>query len=217
MRYRMNRTTVKLGLVAMFGFVSFGPASAHESLQPMQIEDEETVVSANWDVDYEASDISFSGEYNGTVFSGGFKAWSADIFWDPEAIEIGSVSAMIETGTLSTGNETYDGTLEAEEWFDPNTFPVANVNLSNFQRDGDDFVGDATITIKEASLTTPFTFSIVYENDSAEMIGTATLSRAELDLGQSSDPGGDWVSPDIAVSVTVSASRHSGVEEPRVE
>ena len=53
----------------------------------------------------------------------------------------------------------------------------------------------------------PFDLQLTYEGDIATMIGQATLSRDAFNLGQESDSGGDWVSLDITVDVTVKASR----------
>ena len=53
----------------------------------------------------------------------------------------------------------------------------------------------------------PFDFQLAYEGNIATMTGQATLSRDAFNLGQESDSGGDWVSLDITVDVTVKASR----------
>ena len=53
----------------------------------------------------------------------------------------------------------------------------------------------------------PFDFSLMIEGDTATFEGTTTLSRAGLNLGQQSDPGGDWVSDDVTVTVKGTATR----------
>jgi len=97
--------------------------------------------------------------------------------------------------------------MQAGEWFHISDFPAATVTLSNFTAtDNNGYTSDALITIKDTSLTVPFAFTLTYEGETALMNGSAKLSREAFNLGQESDANGDWVSPEIDVSVTVKAS-----------
>lgn len=191
----------------VLGMVAVSPAIAEHSEASSNSAQTEPGIEANWIVDYEASKIAFAGQYNGEAFSGEIKSWSANINWDPDAPETGAVDVTIDTSSISTGNQSYDGTLSAGEWIDPDSFSSAHVSVTNFERREDGFEGDAEVSLKTATLLTPLDFSIAYDDQKALMRGTASLSRKALDLGQSSDPGGDWVSPDIEVSVEVHATR----------
>jgi cytochrome b561 len=50
-------------------------------------------------------------------------------------------------------------------------------------------------------------FNIDIKDGIATMGGQASLKRTPLNLGLSSDPNAEWVSEDIAVTVTGSATR----------
>ncbi len=68
-------------------------------------------------------------------------------------------------------------------------------------------MADATFTLKDATITVPFTFSLDIDGDEASMTGQTTVSRSALDLGQQSDPGADWVGEDVLIETEVRASR----------
>ena len=189
------------------GIVAASPALADSSEAASPITQPAPGIETNWVVDYEASKIAFAGQYSGEAFAGEIKSWSANIEWDPAAPETGAVEVTIDTASISTGNQTYDGTLSAGEWIDPSSFSSAHVSITNFARLENGFRGEAEVSLKTATLLTPLEFSIAYDDEKAIMRGTASLSRRALDLGQSSDPNGDWVSPNIDVSVEVHATR----------
>lgn len=166
--------------------------------------------ATGWVVDPEGSEIGFSGEHEGRPFAGTFRDWSASITFDPEALGASEVSVTIAPASVDTGQTLYNDTLKASEWFGVSRFPSATVTLANFDETETGYTADATITIKETTATVPFAFELSIEGDSADMTGRATLSRTELNLGQSSDPGADYVSEEIEVTVTVKASRAAG-------
>jgi len=189
-----------------FGLIAGGPviAQAINSDAPPQAE---SSVTANWAIDQAASEIRFSGIHDGNDFTGVFENWTANINWRDDTLETNAVTVNIETGSARTGTALYDNTMQAGEWFHISDFPAATVSLSNFTAtDTNSYTSDALITIKDTSLTVPFAFTLTYEGETALMNGSAKLSREAFNLGQESDANGDWVSPEIDVSVTVKAS-----------
>lgn len=189
-----------------FGLVAGGPVIA-QSLKadaPVTIQ---SAQSANWTVDYTNSEIRFSGVHDGNDFTGTFENWTANINWNDETLAANSAFVTVDTGSAMTGNALYDNTVDAVEWFNTGTFPAATVALGNFRADDNGYIGEAALTLKDKTVTVPFAFTLTYEGENAQMAGTATLSREAFNLGQDSDAGGDWVSLDIAVAVTVNASR----------
>lgn len=159
-----------------------------------------------WTVDPAASAIGFSGTSSGREFTGTFKHWTADIKFDPASLETSSVSVDIDTGSAVTGDKTYDGTLPTPEWLNIKAFPTATFQSKTFRRTGDTaYEADGTLTIKGISqnITLPFTLTI--ENGKATMEAATTLDRLLYKIGTESDPKGNWVSKDIAVTIKVAA------------
>ena len=194
---------------AFFGIIAAGPVIA-QSAQPGAPTVPEASLEANWAVDASASEIRFSGVHDGNEFTGIFENWSASIYWNEATLDKNSVQVTVETGSALTGNPLYDNTIDAAEWFDTSTFPAATVALSNFETTENGYIGQAALTLKDTTLTVPLTFTLSIDGDEALMSGTTSLSRDAFNLGQESDSGGDWVSLEIDVSVTVKASRITG-------
>ncbi|MEM9670029.1 MAG: cytochrome b/b6 domain-containing protein [Pseudomonadota bacterium] len=192
---------------AFFGIIAGGPVVAQSfsgsSVQPSAT----SAASGNWIVDYEASEIAFSGEYNGNPYSGTFSDWTADITFDPDALETSEASVSVPTATAATGTSLYDNTLTGGEWFNVSAFPTATVALSDFAQSDSGYSATAALTIKELTVEVPFAFTLEINGNDATMTGETTLSRSALDLGQQSDPGGSWVADEVRINVTVKASR----------
>ena len=167
-----------------------------------------TAEAGNWDIDKEVSEIAFYGTYEGKSFSGTFARWDATVLFDPDDLEGSAVTVEVQPGSARTGTKLYDDTLQSGEWFDTNTYPLVKVSLINFAASPDgSYTAEASMLVKEKAVRVPFNFSLIIEGDTASFEGTATLSRAAMNLGQQSDPGADWVADDVTVTVKGTATR----------
>lgn len=162
--------------------------------------------AANWTVDKEKSVIGFSGENSGEKFSGKFEEWDAVINFDPAKPETSSVKVTIKTASAKTGTATYDSTLPKGEWFNIEKMPEAVFESSSIKSLGDNkYESDGTLTIKGISQKIKLPFALTIKDKHALMTSETTLDRLLYDIGKSSDPKGEWVSKDIAVSIRVEA------------
>jgi len=193
---------------AFFGIIAGGPVIAQSLGGETPVTQNQA--EGNWLIDYDASEIRFSGTHSGNEFSGVFEDWSATINFDADALDTASVNVSVSTASAQTGDTIYDNTLDAAEWFNIQAFPEAIVELSNFRTSEDGaesgLIADAALTIKEVTTEIPFRFQLIETDGVWTMTGKTELSRAALNLGQESDATADWVSADISVSVTVQAS-----------
>ncbi|MEO0620448.1 MAG: cytochrome b/b6 domain-containing protein [Pseudomonadota bacterium] len=162
-----------------------------------------------WVVDQEASSIGFEGALNGEKFTGTFPQWAADIRFDPDALDAAKADVRVDLRAIETPTKLHADTLAGPEWFDSAKQPRATVTVSEIKQDGDGYTGNAEITIKDKTVSVPFPFTLTITGERAEMVGSATLERKAFDLGQASDPGGQWITPTIDVSVRVTAARKS--------
>ena len=163
--------------------------------------------AANWTVNQDASFIAFTFTHEGKSYEGRFPDWSADIYFDQDSLDKARADVTIDTGSVETGKKLYTDSLRSAEWLGPSAYPQAKVHVSDFQQDAGTYTADAAVTLKDTTLTVPFTFSLDITGDDAVMTGTAKLDRKPLDLGQKSDPGADYVSETVTVDVRVEASR----------
>ncbi|MEO9969461.1 MAG: cytochrome b/b6 domain-containing protein [Hyphomonadaceae bacterium] len=196
---------------AFFGMIAGGPVIAQSLTTEQSVEAVNS--ESNWIIDYTNSEIRFSGTHSGNDFSGIFEDWSASINFDPANISNGSATVTVATQSAKTGDTLYDNTLNAVEWFSVSAFPNATVALSNFRNDETDdnaMLADASLTIKDVTVTVPFGFRLEEINGVTTMTGETVLSREAFNLGQESDASADWVGAEIAVSVIVKASPADG-------
>lgn len=182
--------------------MAFGSGSSGQSPTPAA-----SGLTANWDVDYSASEIRFSGMHEGRDFAGTFDSWTADVAFYPEDLARSAVHVVIDTRSVRTGTKLYDDTLRGKEWFNPGEYPEMTVNLSDFVSAGNGYTARATLTIKGNTVTVPLNFTLAMEGNQAQLLGTAELSRKALNLGQASDPGAAYVADAVIVTVSGHATR----------
>ncbi len=194
-------------LIAVLPTLASGRPASPAPAGDASVAAEEAAVEPNWDVDYETSEIRFSGIYDGSEFSGTFEDWTADVAFFPDDLGRSEVLVTIRTASARAGKKLYNESLRGPEWFDTNTFPEATVRVVDFRETEDGYTAEAQIRVKTLVETVPLNFTLDIEGDTATLNGTAELNRKELDLGQDSDPSGTWVSQDITVTVTGTATR----------
>ncbi len=164
-------------------------------------------INANWKVDFAKSEIRFTGQHDGGDFTGVFKDWDARVAFYPEDLLQSVVIVNVDMNSATTGKKLYDDTIQIEEWFDIQNYPQSVVRLTNFRKQADKYVADATLVLKGAAHTVPLTFTLTGEGANTTLKGEAEYSRKALNLGQTSDPSGGWVSDLIKVTVTGKATR----------
>jgi len=193
----------------LFAVIAAFPMFSSSALQQFERTEATTSGTSDWVVDQDASAISFAFSHEGKPYEGEFTDWTASIVFDPDNPDAASVSAEIATGSALTGVKLYDDSLRGSEWFFVRDFPTAKARLADFRREGSDglWSAEVEVTIKDASLTVPFNFTLDIDGDTARMEGEATLFRSSLDLGMQSDPSAAYVSEDIDVSVTIEATQ----------
>ena len=163
-----------------------------------------------WTVDPAASSIEFSGQHTGNDFKGSFKSWTAQIAFDPADLKNSAVAVTIQTSSALTENQTYDGSLPSAEWLNFKAFPEATFQSKEITHlDGDKYEAKGTLTIKNISTDVTLPFTLKIDGETATMTGTLVVDRLAYDIGKAADPKGDWVSKDIAVAVSVKATKAS--------
>ncbi|MDP1554136.1 MAG: cytochrome b/b6 domain-containing protein, partial [Hyphomonas sp.] len=130
-------------------------------------------VASNWIVDYEKSEIAFSGLHEGNAFDGVFDIWSADVAFDPDALENAQVQVTVDMRSAKTGKKLYDDTLKGREWFSTSDFPEATVALTDFKKAAAGYEATATLTLKGNPVSVPLTFTLDIDGDEARLEGSA--------------------------------------------
>lgn len=159
-----------------------------------------------WTVDAGKSHLGFTVDQGGAPLKGTFGAWSAQIDFDPEALENAKLSAKVATGSATTGNSQFDDMLPADNWFASANFPEAVFEASNvIAIDEGTYEAAGSLIIRGVSLPVTLTFQLDIDGDTAHAVGTATLDRLAYKLG--ADVPATHVSETVTVELDLTAHR----------
>ena len=147
--------------------------------------------------------LSLSIRQLGSTVEGSFADWTAQISFadDPAQAVNGTVRVEVVIASLSLGSVT--GQAMGGDFFDAATHPRA-VFATDILRDGDGFVADGTLTIKDNTVPVRLPFDLVITGDMAEMSGALTLDRRDFGIGASVTEEGT-LGFGVTVGVTLSA------------
>lgn len=167
--------------------------------------------SANFEIDYTESEISFSGTHAGAAFTGTFEDWTADITFDPENLDQSVIKATFKPASAKTGNALYDGTLPQADWFAINDHGEATFTSSKITKnDKGNYTVDGTLTIRGIEKPVQFEFTLTDFNTSPiNAAATFEIDRLAYDIGKKSDAKAEWVSKMIGLQLKIVANKKS--------
>jgi cytochrome b561 len=169
-----------------------------------------TAVAANWTVMPARSEIGFSGTHAGVPFQGRFAEWSADITFDPDALDKATATVRVDLTSASTGNATYDKSLPTTDWFDIASSKTAVFQTSSIRKlDATTYRADGVLSMRGKQIPVTLKFALEIEGEIATMTGKSTLARLDFGIGAVSDATGAWVSLEIPLDIKVVARRGS--------
>jgi polyisoprenoid-binding protein YceI len=155
----------------------------------------------------EDSQLQFSGTHTGQPFEGEFTQWQAEIDFDFENPQESSIAVTIDPASATTGNAMYDGTLPQADWFDVANHPQATFQSRSIEPlGGNQYRLTGPLNLK--GITQDVSFVVVIEQADDQKVsasGELELNRADFNIGQKSDPSGEWVSPVITVTLDITA------------
>ena len=161
-----------------------------------------TSIDGSWRVVAADSNIAFQGSHAGTPFSGQFTRWQSNIHLSADNPANSQIVVTVFTDSATDGVKLHDETLPSKEWFNIEQYPTATYRSESVRRiDTDRYTITGLLTIKDRHIPVPaLTLSMAASR--ARIDGSVVISRADADLGMTSDPGGRWVSSDITVDIT---------------
>jgi polyisoprenoid-binding protein YceI len=165
-----------------------------------------------WIVVPEKSKIAFRGTQMGGDFAGVFKAFTPEIYFDPEQLDQSRVTVTVDVTSGDSGDGERDAAMKSKDWFDVKQFPAAHFKSTAFAKtEADAYTVTGNLTIRDVTVPVTLPFKLILSADSgkqtAEMTGQVTLDRSAFKLGQ-----GEWADPssvgnDVVVDITLSAIR----------
>lgn len=170
-------------------------------------------LAAQYEIDTAHSAISFKIKHL-TISSvkGSFDDFAGTFTFDPAAPKTGSVEAVIQAASISTGNTKRDEHLRAPDFFDVAQFPTItfkSTGLTMTSATEGTLSGDLTMH----GVTKPVTLAVVFNgtikdpwgNDKAGFAATGKLDRTEFGLtyGKVMEGGGLMIGNEVEFTLDI--------------
>lgn len=162
--------------------------------------------AATWTVDPAHSKLGFKFSVEGATYEGTFKAWSAQISFDPKALATSKAVVTVDLTKEVSNNKDADGSLPTDEWFDVKRHAQAVFTTTRFvDRGGDRYEADGDLTLKGVKRPVALPFTLTITNGVAHMLGSATLDRTAFNVGSGRWSTADEVAKAVTVTVDLTA------------
>ncbi len=189
-----GKTMFTLFAVLGLGIAGAVIAYAQLSTPTVSLKAGNSAVSAVASIMGEATEISFP---ESTV--------TASI--DPSDLPSSSLSATVETASVTSTNLQVQGPLPDADWFDSATHPQATFISDDITGAADgSYLVTGTLSIKGIDQKKTFTLSIQDTDGNKKASGEFTIDRSAYQLGLESQPNDDYVSNDVVIAFEFSLS-----------
>ena len=142
--------------------------------------------AADFVFDQNASQLTFTGTYDGEPIEGKFEKFSGKLKLDFGRAKNAAFDVTISVASLNTDYQDRDDTLKSDAWFDAAKFPTAR------------FVSSSACTATAAALscpgmftlhgvTKPLALAIKIDAKTQTLVGTAAINRHNFGIGS-----GEW-------------------------
>lgn len=160
----------------------------------------------NWSVAPGGS-LGFTARWNGEPVTGTFSRWSADIQFDPQALDRSIIDISIDLASVDTGDSQRDGTLADVDFFDTSRFARANYRATRFRALGANrFRADGTLMLRGVSRPVSVTFTLDIDGNRARARGSATIDRTSFGVGQGDHAATSEIAGPVAVNFAFRAT-----------
>lgn len=173
----------------------------------------------SWRVDKAHSAINFSVRHFFTPVNGAFSEYDAEIKFDPQNPEQGSIDVTIQVKSIDTKNNRRNTHLQSDDFFGAETWPEIKFKSSSISSAGENkYVATGNLTIKDVTkeINLPFTLLGIVDHPMREntqiagITATTLINRNDYNVGT-----GDWASDTVVgdeVTVNISLELNSQSE-----
>jgi polyisoprenoid-binding protein YceI len=112
-------------------------------------------VAGTWNIDPVHSEVGFSARHMMvSKVRGRFTEFSGQLVTGEDPLN-SSVTAEIDLASITTGNEQRDNHIKSADFFEVETYPKMTYRSTSVRRDGDDYVLDGELTLKDVTKSVP--------------------------------------------------------------
>jgi len=121
----------------------------------------------NWEIDKAHSNVYFDVRHTYATVRGQFEDFSGTLQFDPDNLEVSSVTFEVNTKSINTGIPNRDNHLRSEEFFAVNEYPSMTFQSTGVKKqEGNQYTLEGNLTIKGKAnkVAVPFTYFGMREN-----------------------------------------------------
>jgi cytochrome b561/polyisoprenoid-binding protein YceI len=194
-RQAATPTKITLAALTILGFGALSLGGAHEAR------------AGEWSIDPKKSEVSFEASGSGYATKGVFKAYKAEIEFDPDTPEQTSIRVSLDMKSATTDTADVDQTLQSRDFFNPGRFPSAVFEAKGATPNGDGrYILNGQLTLKGVTKPLSLPFSIDIESGVAAVKGETTINRLDFGVGPET-VAGMVVDKDVKLTVDLTALR----------
>jgi polyisoprenoid-binding protein YceI len=169
--------------------------------------------AGTWTIDPVHSEVGFTVRHMMvSKVRGKFTTFSGEIVTGADPLD-SSVTAEIDLGSITTGNEQRDAHIRSADFFEVEKYPVMTYRSTGIRAGGDGFVLDGQFTLKGVTRNVPLTLELngfgpdAYGGTRAGFSATAEISRSDFGVSWNAaiEGGGVVVSDKVTIQLEIEA------------
>lgn len=148
--------------------------------------------------------VAFKIKNFGVHVSGSFSEVDVVSFFDASEIESSYINAVIQVGSINTGNVKRDKHLLKDDFFDADHFPILKLKSTKIEKISEtNFMLKGKLTIKNTTKIVSIPLELNLNNDSIIITSNFKINRRDYDVG-----GNIWVlGNNVKITVVYNAKR----------
>ena len=162
----------------------------------------------------DASRLEFVFTQAGSDESGEFKSFNPIFEFDPENLEASQFDVTVSLASVDTGDGDRDEILRSDDMFAVSKWPQAHFQTTSISyKSGNQYLADATLTIRDQTRPIPFPFTLDISKPDANspavfhLKADIQLNRLDFGVGKGDWEETTWISDPVQVRVDVTAAR----------
>lgn len=163
-----------------------------------------------WEMNAAKSTLTFSVAYEKDKIEGAFPGFTAEIAFDPDALEKSRIDVRVPVGGFTTDDYDAEEYLPEEAWLNTEHYKTARFVSEKITKTGENaYLAKGTLTLKDSTrpLELPFTLSISEDGTRATAEGTASLSRLAYGIGKGEEETATQLADTVTVAFHVEARK----------
>jgi len=191
------------------GLPDAGPSDAAPSDEPTAAETQTAEIStvpSGWMVD-DGGVLGFTASMNGAAINGHFRQWSADVRFDPDALDSSSISVRIPLLSADTGESSRDEMLKGPNFFGPAGAAAVYRSRTIRHLQGNRYSASGTLTMNGKSRPLTLNFDLAINGEKARVSGGAQIDRLAFGIGSGEWESTDQIASKVDVNFVFSARR----------